>query len=250
MVSFQRDIYFDAVRDTLFGGKLTQGQVDGQEAILTVWERRPTSDDLRHLSYMLATTKHETASTMLPIEEYGQGAGMSYGNIDPETGQRYYGRGFVQLTWRDNYRRATDELHLRGEYDLEWHAERALGPIIAAAVMFRGMWIGWFRTGDDGQPENLEKYFDVEEDVDDPFEAREIINGDKYTVPSWSHGVSIGQLIADYHRNFLTALNAAVTKEPAPEPEPPEPELQTVTITLEIDAPTTVEVAVNVVEKH
>ena len=215
-IHFDRTIFFDAVRDSLFGGKLTQGQVNGQEAILLCWEVRGNliSDDLRHLAYELATTKHETASTMMPIEEYGHGAGMSYGVPDPETGQTYYGRGFVQLTWRDNYKRATDELHLAGEYDLEWHAERALGPLIAAAIMFMGMAHGWFRSSD-GKPETLSRYFN--DDTDDPFEAREIINGDKNKVPSWSGGVSIGNLIADYHRDFLAALTASVIE---PEPEP------------------------------
>jgi len=35
---------------------------------------------------------------MQPIEEYGKGKGMKYGSPDPETGQTYYGRGFVQTT--------------------------------------------------------------------------------------------------------------------------------------------------------
>jgi len=206
MLIFNRTIYFDKVRP-LFGGKLTQGQVDGQEAILSRWETEPPSKDLRHLAYALATTKHETASEMLPIEEYGKGSGMEYGKKDPETGQTYYGRGYVQLTWRDNYKRAADKLDLEGDNDLEWHAARALDPVIAAEVMFVGMEEGWFRTHKDGKPETLGRYFS--DKVDDPYNAREIINGDKTKVPSWSNGVSIGNLIAGYHRDFLSALKAS-----------------------------------------
>jgi putative chitinase len=234
-IMFDHAIYFDRVRP-LFGGKLDQGQVDGQEAILTRWETEPPTDDLRHLAYALATTKHETASEMLPIEEYGKGEGQSYGKKDPETGQAYYGRGYVQLTWRENYARATIELALTGEDDLEWHADRALDPIIAAEVMFLGMTEGWFRTGDDGKPETLGKYFN--ETRDDPYGAREIVNGDKHIVPAWSHGVSIGNLIADYHAKFLEALLQASLLEP----EAPEDE---VTVTITIDAPANV--IVNVV---
>ena len=78
-IHFDRETYFDAVRKPLFGGSMTEGQVIGQEAILLQWETNPLSDDLRHLAYALATTKHETANEMLPIEEYGKGKGMPYG---------------------------------------------------------------------------------------------------------------------------------------------------------------------------
>lgn len=199
MIHFDREVYFNLVRGPLFGGSMTEGQVIGQEAILLVWETRLPAQDLRHLAYALATTKHETANEMLPIEEYGYGKGHSYGEVDPETEQTYYGRGFVQLTWRDNYAHATNELELAGENNLEWHADRALDPKIAAAVMFVGMIDGWFRP-----PNKLGLYFN--DTADDAYGAREIINGDKHIIPSWSEGISVGKLIAGYHQHFLNAL--------------------------------------------
>lgn len=220
MSNFDRKIYFDAVRKSLFSGSLSQQQVDGQEAILGEWEVQPWEQpltDVRWLAYMLATTLHETASKMWPVEEYGKGSGMEYGKPDPETGQTYYGRGYVQLTWRDNYRKATVELGLKGDADLEWHAEMALEPQIAADIMFRGMAEGWFRSDGNGR-QTLLRYFDA--DTDDPYGAREIINGDRKTVPDWSNGVSIGNLIAGYHREFLAALEAAAVTAPLP-PVPP-----------------------------
>jgi hypothetical protein len=100
LIRFERKAYFDAVRVAPFGGTMSADQVDGQEAILTAFElvqlRRPAFD-LRWLAYALATTLHETASTMQPIEEYN-GANQPYGKEDPETHQRYFGRGF-----RTNY---------------------------------------------------------------------------------------------------------------------------------------------------
>jgi hypothetical protein len=208
---FDREAFFDCVREKPFGGSLTQDQVSGMNAILNVWETSRPSEDLRHLAYPLATTYHETAQTMQPISEYGQGAGHEYGEVDPETGQTYYGRGFVQLTWRDNYRKADQELGLAQTISLEWQADNALLPSIAAAVMFRGMFEGWFRGS------GLWDYFNDTDD--DPYGAREIINGDKHIVPSWSNGVSIGNLIAGYHRAFLEALDTAyieVELVPAP----------------------------------
>jgi len=201
-IHFDREIYFDNVRHTLFGGSMTEGQVLGQEALLLIWETRSPSDDLRHLAYALATSKHETANEMLPIEEYGKGQGMEYGVPDKQTGQTYYGRGFVQLTWRENYSYATQQLKLGGNDDLEWHADRALDPKIAAAVLYAGMLEGWFRP-----PNKLSLYF--LETADDAYGAREIVNGDKHIIPSWSNGVSIGKLIAGYHTHFLTALEAS-----------------------------------------
>jgi putative chitinase len=200
-----RKAYFDVVRLSLFDGRMEQQQVDGQNAILDQWEKDWSKADLRWLAYELATTYHETGKAMWPIEEYGKGQGQSYGKQDPQTGQTYYGRGYVQLTWRDNYRKATVELGLKGKDDLEYHAERALDPSIAADVMFEGMTEGWFRP-----PNKLSTYFNAT--MNDPYEAREIINGDKHVVPSWSGGMSIGNLIARYHRRFLTALEHASVK--------------------------------------
>jgi len=212
---FDREIFFGAVRGSLFHGAMTQRQVDGMNAILSAWEENPRSSNLRWLAYPLATTAHETGFAMWPIEEYGRGEGMSYGKQDPETGQTYYGRGFVQLTWRENYARADKELGYgttETDWDsLEWNAGNALKLDIAAEVMFQGMDEGWFR-GDEYGRQNLERYFN--EDTDDSYKAREIINGDKSKVPSWSNGVSIGNLIKQYHVAFLAALEAALLDPP------------------------------------
>jgi len=226
MASIDRTIFFDAVRKKPFGGKLNQSQVDGMEAILTAWEVDYSVWDLRWLAYCLATTFHETAQEMLPVEEYGKGQGMKYGSPDPKTGQTYYGRGYVQLTWDTNYKRADDELELKDDSSCYWHAANALNPIIAAQVMFIGMRDGWFRSNSAGERETLQKYFN--DTRDDPYGAREIINGDKTKVPSWSNGVSIGNLIKSYHQSFLAALVPAFIEEPYP-PPPPAPEATTVT---------------------
>ena len=145
MILFDRQTYFDAVRASLFKGSMTQQQVDGQEFKLAAYEAKPFSADLRHLAYAFATSYHETAKKMWPIEEYGKGKDRPYGKQDPETKQTYYGRGDVQLTWRENYARATRKMDLTGGTDdLEWHAERALDPTLSAEIMYSGMSEGWF----------------------------------------------------------------------------------------------------------
>lgn len=219
MILFDRKTYFDTVRDSLFAGKMSQQQVDGQEYILDTWEDTRPEKDVRWLAYSLATTLHETASTMWPIEEYGKGKGQPYGVPDPITGETYYGRGLVQLTWKDNYAKMTpivDPLFPSMPIDLVREPSQALEPFIAAAIMYEGMERGTFRS-----PNKYATYFSGK--IDDPYGAREIINGDKTRVPDWSHGVSIGHLISGYHSKFLSALRAAQAAAVPVPPEPPEP---------------------------
>jgi putative chitinase len=212
MIVFERTIFFDAVRGPLFNGALSQKQVDGMEAILSTWEEEVQSDDLRWLAYMLATTYHETAFTMQPITEYGSESYLKGKSYYP-----YIGRGFVQLTWKDNYARATTELGLSGEDDLVDYPDRALDLQIASDVMFQGMAAGWF-TG-----KKLADYFNAT--VDDPYNARRIING-----------TDCAEQIKGYHNTFLSALKDSVTEYIEPIPEPvPETDIPTVTITIDCD---------------
>jgi hypothetical protein len=185
---FDRDIYFNEVRDTLFSGALQQVQVDGQNVILAVWEYDAGGtpmDDMRWLAYMLATVYHETATKMWPVTEYGSQEYLQGKEYWP-----YIGRGFVQLTWETNYDKASKILSLIDDRDLVAHPEVALDSLISARVMFRGMAEGWF-TG-----KKLGDYFS--ESKDDPVNARQIINGN-----------DCDELIAAYHDTFLLALEAA-----------------------------------------
>ena len=191
-----REIYFDHVRNSLFSGALEQVQVDGQSVILAVWEYQgggTPMHDQRWLAYMLATVYHETAQRFWPIEEYGRGEGHDYGKPD-KNGNCFYGRGFVQLTHKENYIKASKILSLYDERDLEFFPHLALDSLIATRVLFRGMAEGWFTGAKLGQ------FFNEEED--NPIDARTIINGhDK------------DELIAGYHDTFLEALNKASTEE-------------------------------------
>ena len=187
-MSIDRKTYFDAVRPSLFEGALQQVQVDGQSVILAVWEYQAggtPSNDPRWLAYMLATTYHETAKRMWPITEYGSQSYLQSKDYWP-----YIGRGFVQLTWKDNYDKASKALSLIDERDLVAYPNMALDSLIAARVMFRGMAEGWF-TG-----RKLGQYFN--DDTDDPVNARQIINGN-----------DCDEEIAEYHLEFLDAITSA-----------------------------------------
>jgi predicted chitinase len=106
-------------------------------------------------------------------------------------GHRYFGRGYIQLTWYDNYVKMTKRLKFLGvECDLVNNPEQALQPEIAAAIMFVGMEEGLF-TG-----KKLKDYFN--EYDENPVEARKIINGkDK------------AKMIAGYYYEFKNALQVS-----------------------------------------
>lgn len=113
---------------------------------------------------MLGTTWWETAQTMWPIEEYGKGKKYKYGKPDPITGKTYYGRGFVQLTWKANYARMTKLLGV----DFVSNPERALDVYFATKILFVGMMGGEF-TG-----KSLSDYFTTSKE--DWEGARRIVN--------------------------------------------------------------------------
>lgn len=188
-----RTFFFSKIRP-LFGGRMTQEQVDGCNAILTEWDRRHLTD-LRHLAYMLATVFHETARTMQPIREFGRGKGKRYGTT-------FYGRGYVQLTWRANYRRMGELLGV----PLETKPDLALDERIATQILFEGMLRAESFKGD-FTGKSLEDYFNAT--ADDPVNARRIINGtDK------------AGLIARHHNAFLAALQEREAFPPPPAPRP------------------------------
>lgn len=234
MIVHDRKTYFDNVRASLFAGSMKPQQVKGQDGILNAWEDQQNSTDpmtdLRYLAYQFATTFHETAQRCWPIEEFGKGRGKPYGKPD-ENGNIFFGRGFVQLTWKENYVRATEKLNLFGDRDLGLHPKRALDLDIATAVMFRGMREGWF-TG-----KKLLQYFD--HDTNDAFNARDIINPDKNRVVK---GVKMGDLIAGYHNKFLAALEASAREAgPPPVPAPENPKvLIDITVPVGIDPVVTI----------
>ena len=178
---FNRKKFFTAYREIF--GSLRQHQVNGLGSLLLSFEQDKDITSLQYMSYMLATVKHETANRFQPITEYG---GRSYfnkydpslantsrrrarakrnGNTQRGDGYKYRGRGFVQITWKNNYQKLGDALG----YDLVNNPEKALDPVIAYKIMSYGMREGIF-TG-----RRLSHY--ISSDHTDYKNARKIING-------------------------------------------------------------------------
>jgi hypothetical protein len=210
MSKVDRAKFFPAVRMNIFARKLNQSQVDGMNAILDAWDKSEF-DDLRWLAYMLGTAYHETATTMQPIHEYGDTAyfermygpqgkrpdtAKKMGNTRPGDGAKYCGRGYVQLTWQQNYKKAGELLHV----DLVNDPDLAMRPDVAANIMFCGMTDSEVVFEDVHDTQNfsftgktLEDYFN--DTTEDWVNARRIINGTDHA-----------QMIAETARDFYEAL--------------------------------------------
>lgn len=211
LVPLHRQTFFAEVRRAVFGGHLSQPQVEGMNAILDEWERGyPKGEgDLRHLGYILGTARGEVGAAMQPIEEHGRGAGHSYGRSDPETGHAYFGRGFVQLTWKTNYAKLSKVVGA----DLVSDPCKALDPKIAAKIIIQGMLRGLF-TG-----KRLSHFF--KGSTSDWAGARRIVNG-----------TDRAHEFADLGQRFHAALvkaKADTPPPPMPQPSEKEPTMEVIT---------------------
>jgi putative chitinase len=129
-----RAAFFKTVQIRL--SPLNAPQVTGFGLVLDAAEGAPLS----HRAYMLATAWHETNKTMQPVRE-AYWLSEEWRRLHLRY-YPWYGRGYVQLTWEPNYRRADSELDLGGT--LIAKPDRAMEPEIAAKVLRKGMDAGWF----------------------------------------------------------------------------------------------------------
>src|SRR5436190_13735806 len=183
-MKIDRKKFFDGFRDAI-DSSIDQKQVGGLEFLLGKIESDPLWKDGRNIAYALATVYHETAGSFQPVE-----AGYYLGSQRRvQAFQKtlryfpYYGRGYVQLTWPQNYKKAGKAFGI----DLVNKPELALDPEIAYKVLTAGMHEGWF-TG-----KKLSDY--IHGSTCDYKNARRIING-----------VDKAALIAGYARTFEKIL--------------------------------------------
>lgn len=162
--------------------------------------------NLYKISYMLATTRHETYhftsgeyfsekpevgsvsyfnkyDPILASEKNKRDTAMRFGNTNEGDGFRYRGRGCVHLTWKNNYKKAGDEIG----FDLVSSPDLAADFTYAVPIMIWGMEDGVF-TG-----RSLKNY--INDSKVSYTDARRVINGtDK------------ASLIASYADKFQSIL--------------------------------------------
>jgi hypothetical protein len=199
--------------DALSGKTLTADRQTGFEAIFDVWDSVEHYDVLEWIAYALATAWHETGATMQPVREgfkktdqeacdhvtaYCQKKGISNYAARLSNGNSYYGRGYVQLTHADNYKKMGAKLGMGDSlYD---NPESVLQAGLSAKILIVGLMDGLFRPAKG----TLFDYFNGQSQR--WFDARDLVNGDKNAAPTWAGGKKIGTLVGDYGKSFFGAL--------------------------------------------
>lgn len=121
--------------------------------------------DLNQFAYILGTCWHEC--TFKSIKEIRAKPGTNLWKVQNRYWlSGYYGRGYSQLTWRNNYKKFSPIVGL----DLRLFPEAALLPEIGAKILVQGMVRGLFSGV------SLSKYFPAGEAAD-WIRARRIVNG-------------------------------------------------------------------------
>lgn len=89
--------------------------------------------DPAHISYILATAAHESDGFRTMVE-YGKGAGKAYGEE--------YGRGYIQVTWRENRQKLDDILGINSADNPDLLTDPQIAAQAAAIGMRDGIYTG------------------------------------------------------------------------------------------------------------
>lgn len=224
-IHVDEDLFF-----TMFAvefGSMNDDQRAGLRQLLGFIAEDPEMHNVQWAAYLLATAKHETTHKLQPIDETGKGSGhrgkkkngkddygvpvtIIGGDGEPLKDGRgnaiqhvFYGRGYVQITWADNYKKMGQRLGY-GD-DLYYNPERVKDPKTAYQIASLGMREGLFYGGNKLRDHITYESFDY-------FKARDIINGDKNDHLSGEknkvEGNKIGNLIKDMALTFEAMLRA------------------------------------------
>lgn len=203
-MALNRKAFYDALRPTL--GALTQANVVGFEHVLNEALSRRTP--IHDLAYILATAWWESGKTMQPVREaYWLSEAWRKKNLRYYP---YYGRGLVQITWLENYQKASN---LYG-VDLVSNPDKAMDPKLSVRILFDGMDDGWF-TG-----KALDDYIDGVDEADDE-DLREYINA-RRIVNGTDKASEIGSLALTFERALQAARYTAQRQPDDPGVDVPE----------------------------
>ncbi len=214
-------VFFDNVRKVLHRRGMTSIEFQTYKQIINYWNEHPDMKDRRWLAYVMATAYHETR--LRPVREGFKTSDKAarkhvrwmynkriisqpYHLADRETGQVYYGRGYVQLTWAQNYKKMGRAIGMGDQ--LYRNPDLVLDPDIASKVLFVGMLQGHFRYSKRRRPRGKQKlklFFN--KSSSNWYGARNIINGDLR---------KNGNRIAGYGKKYNKAIRFMATPDKSP----------------------------------
>ncbi len=213
--------FFSKVRALMHRRGLKDIQFQTYKQIIKYWNDHPDINDRRWLAYVMATAYHETQ--LRPVREGFKKSDaaarkhvrwmwnkriitLPYHRPDPVTGQVYYGRGYVQLTWAQNYKKMGEAIGMGDK--LYRNPDLVLDPEIASKVLFVGMLKGKFRYSKRTRPKGWQKlrlFFNKK--TENWYRARNIINGDLR---------KNGNRIAGYGRKYGSAIRVVDAPDKPP----------------------------------
>ena len=226
-------VFFSKVRKLIHRRGMKDIQFQTYKQIINYWNSHSDMNDRRWLAYVLATAYHETQ--LRPVREGFKKTDaqsrrhvtrmwnrrqitLPYHRPDRTTGHVYYGRGYVQLTWAENYKKMGRAIGMGDR--LYRDPDLVLDPEIASKILFVGMLKGKFRYSKRKAPKGWQKlrmFFNGNHE--NWYRARNIINGDLR---------KNGNRIAGYGRKYVKAIRfqQGPVKSTAPTPDP-DPEIET-----------------------
>lgn len=167
-MKFDRKTFFDSFRPFYKNkrGVLDASTVQAVEFLLDAFENQNIITSIPQIAYCWGTIAHETDWKFKPIREYRAKVGSKgRANQDRYWLTGYYGRGYVQITWKRNYKLLGSKIGV----DLVNSPDLALKPEVAFKILIVGMSQGLF-TG-----KKLSDYiYGVKKDYEG---ARKVING-------------------------------------------------------------------------
>ncbi len=207
---FDFEAFCRAVDKTLFLKPLSEKQRGGMKDVIDVWTKNFAGGDPRWLAYILASIYHETGQMMVPVREgfkkTDQAAREHVRNMfirgivkrdyaKPVNGISYFGRGRVQSTHFDNYRRLSRRFNKNFVNEPNLLLDSRIDAEVAVFGHVEGLWVPKFKLSDFIKGERC-----------DYVGARRIVNGqDKASE------------IASFARTFERAVRAAIIARPATE---------------------------------
>lgn len=240
-MKLNRELFWNKYKKS-FDSSISQPTTDALNYILDRFEDDKRLKFISEYSYVLATAYHESGLAVriggkkviqrfVPVKE-GKGSANSevwikYQSKYWNTG--FYGRGFVQITHKDNYAKIGELLNV-GDLFVK-NPDLMLEIKWAYEALVLGMYSGLYRSDKKGK-QKLSRYFKEDRvNLDTYYEAREIINGDKK---------KNGMMIAQYADKFESILfeckiSDEVIEKPVEGVTPTEQPTQTNNTTVEVN---------------